>query len=72
MNHLQDKWFPLTTGMISHLGEKVAHGLQENTTISFGLGFKQVIVLLGKCEIGEWACSFCRELQQHTEASECF
>lgn len=45
------------------LGEKVAHGLQGNTTISFGLGFQQVIVSFGKCEIGEWACSLCRGLQ---------
>lgn len=60
---MSDKWFPLTTGAINHLGEKVAHGLQGNTTISFRLGFKQVIVLFGKCEIGEWACSFCRGLQ---------
>lgn len=45
------------------LGEKVAHGLWGNTIISFGLGFKQVIVSFGKCEIGEWACSLCRGLQ---------
>lgn len=44
-------------------GEKVAHGLKGNTTISCRLCFKQVIVSFGKCEIGEWAHFLCRGLQ---------